>query len=96
MYHHSAAITHIQSIHPSIDCPIVIPNGDYDPMKATTSPTSSNDDDEVTDRHQSSRHDGNKRSAHSSDLSDASPNKKFKCKIFKFFYLLLKMTDLLV
>ena len=32
---HSAAITHIQAIHPSIDCPIVIPNGDYDPMKET-------------------------------------------------------------
>ncbi|XP_066921895.1 uncharacterized protein [Clytia hemisphaerica] len=31
---HSVAITHIQSIHPTIDCPIVIPNGDYDPMKA--------------------------------------------------------------
>lgn len=31
---HSAAISHIQNIHPSIDCPIVIPNGDYDPMKA--------------------------------------------------------------
>lgn len=33
----SAAISHIQNIHPSIDCPIVIPNGDYDPMKLNDS-----------------------------------------------------------
>lgn len=30
----SAAISFIQNAHPAIDCPIVIPNGDYDPTKA--------------------------------------------------------------
>ena len=29
----SAAISYIQNAHPAIDCPIVIPNGDYDPSK---------------------------------------------------------------
>ncbi|XP_065671214.1 uncharacterized protein LOC101240632 isoform X4 [Hydra vulgaris] len=29
----TTAMHHIQKIHPSIDCPIVIPNGDYDPGK---------------------------------------------------------------
>jgi hypothetical protein len=29
----SAAISYIQNAHPAIDCPIVIPNGDYDPTK---------------------------------------------------------------
>ena len=30
----SAAISHLQNIHPSLDCPIVIPSGDYDLTKA--------------------------------------------------------------
>ena len=29
----SKAMAHLQTMHPSIDCPIVIPNGDYDPLK---------------------------------------------------------------
>jgi len=66
---HSAAITHIQSIHPTIDCPIVIPNGDYDPMKASS---------------QDNKHNGGsiKRERECSD--DGSPNKKIKC-MYLFF-----------
>ena len=65
----STAMAHIQNIHPSIDCPIVIPNGDYDPMKI-------NDEHEVS----ASGHVNGKR--RSNDIRDNFHAKRVKCKFF--------------
>ena len=75
----SAAISYIQNAHPAIDCPIVIPNGDYDPTKV-------NDEHHVIPPNDVLMNGKHKHFDHPEQMFNA---KKLKCKSFLSSYELL-------